>query len=151
MIGQHVLVSTVDAILAVATADVADSVRWLLAEGAEVTRAEPPHGMGFAALELELDDAKFRMVRDRGQWMLDLRLGGQPWLQVDLVHAARTGDGTWGPTDGRSGPLPDQLPVGLSWRRELPDALAWLRSTGDAVERTEAMGRFRADEIFPKT
>lgn len=149
--GHDVSVSTVDAILAVATSDVADAVAWLLAEGALVTGEEAPHGMGFAALELELSGAQVRMVRDRGQWMLDLRLRGQPWLQLDLVHAVRTGGGDWGSAEGRTGPLPDQLPAGLSWRRELPEALAWLRSTADAVEKTAAMGRVRAERLFPRT
>lgn len=141
--------STVDAILAVATTDVADAVAWLVAEGALVTAADAPHGMGLASLELELDGAHVQMVRDRGQWMLDLRSSGQPWLQLDLVLAVRAGGGDWVRSDGR-GPLPDQLPVGLSWRRELPEAIAWLRFTPDAVEQVAAMGRVRADQLFPK-
>lgn len=141
---------TVDAILAVATADVADAVSWLLAEGARVTDEDAPHGMGFAALQFELDDAQIRMIRDRGQWMCDLRLEGQPWLQLDLVHAARTGGGNWKRASASTDPLPDQLPVGLSWRRELPEALAWMRTTEGVVEQTQAMGRVRAAKIFPK-
>jgi hypothetical protein len=142
--------SAVDAVLAVATADVADAVRWLLAQGARVTYEEAPHGMGFAVLELELDHTQIRMVRDRGQWMLDLRSEGQPWLQLDLVHAARVGGVDWQQEGTRTGPLPDQLPVGVSWRDELPAALDWVRSTADAVGQTVAMGRARADQIFPK-
>jgi hypothetical protein len=141
----------VEAILAVAIADVSDAVSWLLAEGARVIDEDAPYGMGFAALELELHGTQVRMVRDRGQWMADLRLEGQPWLQLDLVHAARTGTSDWGLGHDDARPLPDQLPVGLSWRQELPKALAWLRSTADAVEQTKAMGRIRAAAVFPKS
>lgn len=140
----------VEVVLSVATNDVAETVGWLLAEGAKVSGVDTPHGMGFAALELELDDVQVRMVRDRGQWMCDLRLEGQPWLQLELIHAARTGDSSWQPQVGRTSPMPDQLPVGLSWRHELPDALAWVRSTDDALDQTKAMGRKRAAILFPR-
>ena len=143
--------SSLDAILGVATPDVADAVEWLLAAGANLTRADGPHGMAVATIEFAMDDAQVRMVRDRGQWTLDVRLAGQPWLQLDLIHAARLGDAYRWPSVRRSAhDLPEQLPVGLSWRRELPTAFAWLRATADAADQVENMGRVRAAKLFPR-
>ena len=148
--GHHALVSTVDAILEVATADVADTARWLMAEGAWVTYEEAPHGYGVSRC------LSLSWMTHRSGWFASRAMDARSavrrsaWLQLDLVHAARIGRVNWKQHGGRTGPLPDQLPVGVSWRHELPAALAWVRSTADAIKHTQAMGRARADQIFPK-
>lgn len=150
------MASELDALLGVATPDVAGAVAWLLSEGAVVTEKEDPHGMGFALVQFAFDDgAEVRMVRDRGQWMMDLRSSGQPWLQFDLVHRITSNYEPDAETEnGRrryGGDMPPQLPVGVSWREHLPSALIWLHRTADAADQVKQMARVRMREVFPQS
>ena len=141
--------SVPEEILRVATPDVRAAVRWLLSQGALVVREDPPHGMAFAGLEFSVDGMGLRMVRDRGQWMMDLRRGDGRWLDFELLTLANRGITAHPGSPARKGSLPDQLPEGVSWRDELPHVLAWLGSSTDAEDLCATLGRSRAAQLFP--
>jgi hypothetical protein len=142
-------VSVLEEILRVATRDVDATVRWLLSEGAVVTWEDTPHGMAVAGLEFSVHGASVRMVRDRGQWMMDVRHGEGPWLDLELLRLARRGSDSYPMAPTKASSLPVQLPEGVSWRDELPDLLVWLGSARDAVDLCAALGRSRATRLFP--
>jgi len=142
-------VSVLEEILGVATPDVRAAVRWLLSQGALVVREDPPHGMAFAGLEFSIDGITVRMVRDRGQWMMDLRRGEDRWLDFELLRLACGGVAAYPAARPAEASLPAQLPDGVSWRDELPAVLVWLGSSRDAAELCAALGRSRAAELFP--
>ena len=105
--------------------------------------------MAFAGVEFSLDGTGLRMVRDRGQWMMDLRRGDGRWLDFELLTLASRGITAYSGSPARKGSLPDQLPQGVSWRDQLPHVLAWLGSSLDAEDLCAALGRTRAAELFP--
>ncbi len=141
--------SVSEEILRVATPDVRAAVRWLLSQGAEVVREDPPHGMAFAGVEFSIDGTGLRMVRDRGQWMMDLRRGNGRWLDFELLTLASQGITAYPGSPARKGSLPDQLPQGVSWRDQLPQVLDWLGSSRDAEDLCAALSRSRAAQLFP--
>jgi hypothetical protein len=141
---------SLEEILIVATPDVAAAARWLVSEGADVVWEDRPHGMAFAGLEFVLGNTSVRMVRDRGQWMMDLRRGQEPWLDLDLLRLARQGSKVYPALVRQSeGQPPSQLPEGVSWSDELPDLLDWLHSTQDAAQRCASLSSSRASRLFP--
>jgi hypothetical protein len=141
--------SAVEKILAVAPPDIVEAVRWLVAEGAAVVWEDPPHGMAFAGLEFVLGSVSVRMVCDRGVWMMELRRDGERWLDHDLLRLARQGCDAYPAVTERVGPMPTQIPEGVSWRDELPGLLEWLSATEEAEERCVRLGRSRARQLFP--
>jgi hypothetical protein len=137
-----------DYALTKATPDVAATLHWLVAQGAEITseRGGPHESFGNVLVEFALHDAVLVVTRDRDQWMLNVRCGQLPTFDFDVIHAALTGDDAWSRTLPR--PLPPQLPDGVSWIAELPRALEWLRSTPDAEDQLRRLQRKRAEWLF---
>jgi hypothetical protein len=97
-------------------------------------------------LEFTLDDAVLTVTRDRDQWMLDVQSGHLPRFDLDVIHAALTGDGQW--SRQSLNPLPRQLPEGVSWAAELPHALEWLRTTPDAEDQLVRLQHRRASQLL---
>jgi hypothetical protein len=131
-----------------ATTDVRRTVEHLIDErNASVIRVESPSEAGFGNVLIELRDAgvTVTVTRDRGQWMLDVQVDGQDKQQFDLIHAAMTHKVEW---PKWTGPLPDQLPVGVSWFHWLPLAVDWLRHTPGAAEKLRLLGEDRSRQIF---
>jgi hypothetical protein len=126
------------------TPDVAATLRWLVDNGAEITRAHCGRNEGFGnvLVELAFDGAVLTVTRDRGQWMLDVQSGTLPRFDFDVIHVAVTGHERWAQQPRRG--LPEQLPEGASWVGELPLALEWLRTTPDAENRLVEIQQARA-------
>ena len=141
--------SAVEEVLTVATPDIVDAVRWLVAEGAAVVWEDPPHGMAFAGLELALGSVSVRMTRDRGVWTMELRRSDERWLDLDLLLLARQGCETYPPVAERVGPMPSQAPEGVSWADELPDLLEWLSVTEEAEDHCARLRKSRSRQLFP--
>ena len=137
-----------DYALTKATDDVAETLRWLVAQGAAINneRGGTNEAFGNVLVELSLDGVTLTITRDRGQWMLDVQSGELPRFDFDVIHVALTGDEHW--SRKTSSPLPVQLPDGVSWMSELPQALEWLRTTADAATKLETLQRRRAAQLF---
>ena len=100
--------------------------------------------------------ARVRLGTERGQWMSDV---GWPtwdrWFDLDVIVHAMSGSVTWAdPARGwrsyrpRGPGLPDQLPVGVEWKRAIPEALRWAAATPNAVAVLERLQCERADQWF---
>jgi len=115
-----------------APGDVRDTIAWLSANGYTL---ESHRGEGtFGAQFVYKGEAKVLITVDRSQWMLDVapRPDAEAW-QYDLLIAAQAGQpyGEVFPMVGTrsvGGPLPEQLPDGVSWRETLPGILQWVES-----------------------
>jgi hypothetical protein len=126
-----------------ATDDVAETIRWFEAEGFAVVRelGGPKESFGNVLLEFERGAVRATIVRDRSQWMIDIAsAGGKPhglhvWLAAMRGTRAETG-----PRRSVGEPLPDQLPVGESWRVEVPAVIDWV-SCGDRSAEIDAAAR----------
>jgi hypothetical protein len=131
-----------------ATHDVRRTVEYLIDErDAAIIRVESPPGTpnGNVLIELRDRDVTVRISRDRGQWMLAVRVNGLPEWPLDLIYDAITDRDEW---PAWTGPLPDQLPPDVSWFDWLPRAIDWLRSTPDAAAKLRQVGEVRASQIF---
>lgn len=113
-----------------APADVQHTIAWLSANGYALVAQEG--SSTFGAVFVYKGDAEVRITVDRSQWSLDVAPtpGSKAW-QYDLILAARQGldYGALFPQTGSmllGDPLPEQLPVGVSWRDTLPDILRWV-------------------------
>ena len=118
-----------------APADVQHTIAWLSANGYALVAHEGDSTFG--AVFVYQGDAEVRITVDRSEWLLDVAPtpGSKAW-QYDLLLAARRGldYGALFPETGArlpGDPLPEQLPVGVSWRETLPDILQWVG--GDSV------------------
>ncbi len=123
-----------------APGDVRAAIEWLLGNG--YTLVSRSGGTPFGATFTFEGLSMVRVSVDRSQWMLDISSGpGSPLIQYDLAVAAHSGAGYSdrfphvGKRD-RPEPLPEQQPVGVSWRATLPEIFEWVRGAevGQAVE-----------------
>jgi hypothetical protein len=118
-----------------APADVQDTVAWLSANGYALVAQKGDSTFG--AQFVYEGHAEVRITVDRSQWFLDVAPGpGSKAWQYDLILAARQGldYGALFPDTGSrllGDPLPEQLPMGVSWRETLPDILQWV--SGETV------------------
>jgi hypothetical protein len=123
--------------------DVRAALRWLIEQGARITSEHggATESFGDVAVEFSLADATVSVVRDRHQWMMDIKADRMPSFDLDLIHQARMGTARW--TRGGHADLPEQLPAGVSWAQELPHTLEWLRATTDAEKILKSLRRER--------
>jgi hypothetical protein len=132
---------------ALANDDVRATLQWLDEAGYRVTvsRGGPTESFGNALLVFN-GRREVEITRDRGQWMIGVSLApGGERLWLDILAAAREGM-EWAPPPRRqpfSSPLPDQLPVDLSWSTALPGVLEWLDEPGAAEEAKAATTKAR--------
>jgi hypothetical protein len=122
-----------DYVVAQATEDVADTLRWLeesafLLTSAQGGRTEP---FGNLRLVYEGPAGVVTMIRERSVWSLDVASdpAGKS-IQYDLAVAAAQGR-DWRVYPHTPGAHLDQIPEGVSWRRTLPGVLRWLSESGD--------------------
>jgi hypothetical protein len=143
---------TVEFALAKAPADVADSLRWLASVGFALVGERGGPGELFGNLQLEFERAGQRavIVRDRGQWIIDIAPAdsAESYGLQALLWAMR-GDkpNLGGPRRSRTS-LPEQLPEGERWRVAVPAVLTWLAAADRRAEisAAAAAGR-RAMEV----
>lgn len=138
--------SDIEGVLGHAPADVREAVGWLLDSGGVSTSVTPMHGMACALLEFSLGDVEVRVISDRGEWSLDIRLPGQAWLQFDLIYAITNGDETRSVKGQKRPPGALQHPLNVSWRVHLPAAIEWVRSTADAASQVADAATTRSNK-----
>jgi hypothetical protein len=134
--------------------DVRDTIAWLSANG--YTLSSHRGASTFGAQFVYTGYAEVVVTVDRSQWLLDVasRPGAEAW-EYSLLIAAHMGQpyGKVFPTVGVTsveGPLPKQLPVGVSWRETLPGILEWV---GEEEVRTavDQARRERSRLMWPRT
>jgi hypothetical protein len=134
-----------------ATADVAATVAWLESEGWALVADRGPSVDGDLLLRFRsLRGDEAAITRDRGQWMLALTLvGWERAHDIDLVLVAVTGEvpARWDASQRWQGPMSEQLPVGVEWRRALPVVLDRLRTDREAEDRIAELARLRASRM----
>jgi hypothetical protein len=129
-----------------APTDVADTLRWVAAEGFRLRHESGGSSEAFGNVLLEFERAGVRVmiVRDRSQWMIDIAApehkphGLQVWLTAMRGKKPV-------PIEDRSpgATLPEQLPEGECWRSEVPAVIAWIAGANRAVEINAASEEWR--------
>jgi hypothetical protein len=132
----------------VATADVRATLEWLDGAGYTLSQSSGSPGETFGNLALVFSGGcVVQIVRDRGQWMADLKpASGPTFYNLDLLVPAALGIDYPEPSPGDR--LPDQLPDGVSWREVFPIVLDWLQGPG-AAEAVARMGDQRYVLMWP--
>lgn len=113
--------------------DVVATIGWLEAEGWQARAAwgGPTKWEGNAGLAVEFgrNGTLITIVRDRGQWMIEIRPSGwKTAVDLGIIDDAIAGRSEW--SGVRAVPNPVQLPAGLAWRTALPTALQWSWTKG---------------------
>ena len=131
-----------------APSDVLRAIAWLESHGWLVQSARGGHDepFGNAVVELDKEGARIVVIRDRGQWMMDIHPAG--WkgsVDLDIILDTIAGRKDW--SDRLSGRLPQQLPLGVAWRDALPMALAWLASAHEAERSVRMTMRMRGRSL----
>ena len=133
-------------------ADVTETIDWLDEAGWVAVKGwgGPPEWEGNASLAVEYgkDEWQLMLVRDRGQWMIDVQPPG--WrapADLQILHDILE-DRPEGP-----GPLPEarpvQIPWGARWRSLLPAAVDWLASGQGREIQVREWQRRRSRRMFP--
>jgi|SRR5579863_1320491 len=125
-----------------ATDDVAETIRWLEAEGFACVRERGGAGESFGDVSIEFERTGIRVGigRDRSQWMLAIASPSGQLLGLDIwLTAMRGARATREPRRSLSERLPEQLPEGESWRTVIPELLDWIRSGDRSTELAAAI------------
>jgi len=129
--------------------DVIDAITWLIEEGWRLDRTTggPTESFGNLQAEFEHLGNRIWVIRDRNQWMLNLRPHGHRQFDLDVVLDAMAGRADW------SGPhaVREQLPPDVSWQEAIPRAIGWIESTEDADAILTDTRRRRRQSLFPST
>ncbi len=137
-----------DAVRRVAPDDVRDAIDRLLSRGFSVVSVTERHGMGFAEVTLQQDDVKVALTSDRDQWMCEITNGPGPAVHLVALLVAR---GVLAKEPGLDvdlkGPMPKQLPVGVSWRKELPASVEWVSEADRSKEIAHAWELVKSDRM----
>jgi hypothetical protein len=108
-----------------------------------IERGGPTESFGNVLLEWERPPTVVRVVRDRGQWLIDIAADGVEfdWLQV--IMNAMDGGEFIVPDRELGDPLPETLPEGVAWSTAVPTALSWLTENNRSTELVAARERRR--------
>ncbi|MEM8706900.1 MAG: hypothetical protein AAGE98_10620 [Actinomycetota bacterium] len=121
-----------------APADVVATIEWLLADGFEITRLltrNQANGNKLVELRSRARQCEVVIVRDRGQWSLDLHRERLVGTGLATMHEARTGE----VFEHRPGsPLPRQHPADqLAWADAVPAFFRWTEAEPAWQERLD--------------
>jgi hypothetical protein len=133
-----------------APGDVLLTLTWLKEAGWHPTMARIwEESFGDADIDFRRADAEVRIIRDRGQWMLSLRMADwTEWIDLELVLDAKGGRTEWDEPSGN--PYENsQLPVGVEWAETVPGAIQWLTTTEDVESKLNALKAERFRQRFP--
>ena len=125
-----------DYVASEAPEDVLRTMAGLRDNGWRATRSwVRPEMFGDALAEFRKADGEDQIVRDRGQWMVSIRLADwNDWVDLGLVVDAKSGRREWDEPSGN--PYENkQLPVGIKWADTVPDALEWIATTENAESK----------------
>jgi hypothetical protein len=133
-----------------APADVLATITWLESQGWQPDFAQglPKTRFGNALVDFTNQGWRIRIVRDRGQWMMDIQKAG--WkrpIDSQIIADTIAGKDDWsGPLPN---PLPTQIPWEIPWRESVPSALAWIAANQDAESVLKSMQLKRSRSMFP--
>ena len=124
---------------------------WLRDNDWHLTRAwVREETFGNALAEFGKGDREVQIVRDRGQWMVSLRLvNWNDWIDLGLVVDAKNGRTEWDEPSGN--PYENnQLPIGVNWAETLPDAVEWIATAENAELKLDELTAERFRQRFPR-
>ena len=131
--------------------DVNETLEWLTSNGFVATSHRGPadESFGNVVIELQRDDLRVLVWRDRGQWSFDMAPPGDPSFVPAHVLQTAAWPATYRanyavPGYGPDTPLPRQLPVGTVWAITLPLLADWLTETDRSAEIEVAQAQWRA-------
>jgi hypothetical protein len=143
-----------DYVASEAPEDVLRTMAGLRDNGWRATRSwVRPEMFGTALAEFRKVDGEDQIVRDRGQWMVSIRLADwNDWVDLGLVVDAKSGRREWDEPSGN--PYENkQLPVGIKWADAVPDALEWIATTENAESKLDELRaerfRRRPGDVLP--
>ena len=113
-----------DYVASEAPEEVLRTMSWLRDNGWRPTTGwVRPEAFGNALAEFRKADSEVQILRDRGQWIVSIRLADwNDWVDLGLIVDAKSGRTDWGEPSGN--PYENkQLPVGIKWVDTVPYAL----------------------------
>jgi hypothetical protein len=142
--------AAMDYIASKAPEDVLLTMAWLRDNGWHLTRASVwEESFGNAVAEFRKADVEVQIVRDRGQWMVSVRLSTwDDWTDLALVLDAKSGRTQWDEPSGNPSDN-NQLPVGVKWAETLPDVVKWLATTENVQPKLDELRAERFRQRFP--
>ena len=133
-----------------APSDVLETITWLESQGwrPDFAQGGPKEGFGDALVDFTKQGWRIRIVRDRGQWMMDIQKPG--WkgpIDTQIIADTIAGKNDWsGP---RANARPEQIPWEIPWRESVPSALAWIATNQDAEAVLKRMQLKRSRSMLP--
>lgn len=126
-----------------APTDVRETLDWLELAGFSLIHAvgHPLRTFGNVALRYDRSATWVVIVRDRGQWSVDIGPAGGPLLGLHILNTARTGEL---PLEWPGADLPTQIPAGVVWATDVPATVEWLTSRDRSDDIEDARQAWRA-------
>jgi hypothetical protein len=152
--GPHTESSDLEAVIRyfdeTAPADVLETIVWLKSEGWRpiFARGGVKESFGDALVDFNNKGWRIRIVRDRGQWMMEIQKPG--WkrpIDSQSIADAIAGKDDW--SEPLPDPLPTQIPWEIPWTQSVPSALAWIAANHDAEAILKRMQLKRSRSLFP--
>jgi hypothetical protein len=135
----------------VAPEDVLRAVASLQSEGWGLhgVKGGQTESFGNVLVELTRADGAIKIVRDRSQWAMDIKLAAwNSWFDLSIIMDAKAERTTWNTSSSNPYEV-KQLPEGVHWADVLTEVLSWLTSVNDVeIQLTECRSR-RFHERFP--
>jgi len=127
------------------TVAILESKGWNL-QGVRGGSSEP---FGNVLVQLTSTEGAIKIVRDRSQWMMDIKLASwSSWFDLGVVIDAKEGRRSWGASFGNPYTV-KQLPPGVRWAAVLPEMLAWLSGVNDIESQLTDCRERRFESFFP--
>lgn len=123
--------------------DVAQTISWLSKSGFNVTRQHGGRDASFGNVLAvwERQSLKFKIVRDRSQWMIDVAAPGLPFAHLAYLLTAKD---DYPIVTSWEGALPQQLPPGVTWNTVIPELVIWIEAEDRRAEIQDASDRWQS-------
>jgi hypothetical protein len=127
------------------------TIKWLQDNGWNAISgkggADEPFGNALLVFRHAADEV--RILRDRLEWSLQIRLSGwSRWFDLSFIVDTKTGRTRWDRLSQEISKSDESLD-GSTWMHVLPDVLEWTASMNDVEAKIEEMLAERYRQLFP--